>query len=60
MGKTFFRVDDRREAIDFAINKLARKGDWILFLGKGHEKSMNIGGVETPWDEVSVVREKLK
>ncbi len=60
LGKTFFREDDRREAIDFAINKLAKKGDWVLFLGKGHEKSMNIGGVETPWDEVSEVTKKLK
>ncbi len=60
LGKTFFREDDRAEAIDLAINKLARKGDWVLFLGKGHEKSMNIGGVETPWDEVSVVTKKLK
>jgi len=59
-NKTFFREDDRGKAIDMAINKLAKKGDWVLFLGKGHEKSMNIGGVETPWDEVSVVSGKLK
>jgi len=52
--------NDREKAIDFAINKLARKGDWVLFLGKGHEKSMNIAGVETAWDEVSIVKEKLK
>ena len=60
LGQTFFREDDREKAIDFAINKLARKGDWVLFLGKGHEKSMNIAGVETAWDEVSIVKEKLK
>jgi len=60
LGQTFFREDDREKAIDFAINKLARKGDWVLFLGKGHEKSMNIAGVETAWNEVSIVKEKLK
>lgn len=60
LGKTFYRVDDRKEAISFAINKLAKRGDWLLFLGKGHEKSMNIGGIETPWDEVSVVSEVIK
>lgn len=59
LGKTFFREDDRRKAIDMAINKLARRGDWLLFLGKGHEKSMNIGGVEHPWDEVEVIKEML-
>lgn len=58
-GKTIFREDDRIKAIDFAINKLAKRGDWILFLGKGHEKSMNIGGVETPWDEVEAVESVL-
>jgi UDP-N-acetylmuramoyl-L-alanyl-D-glutamate--2,6-diaminopimelate ligase len=58
--KTFFREDDRATAINMAINKLANKGDWILFLGKGHEKSMNIGGAETPWDEVVQVKESLK
>lgn len=59
LGETFFRVDDRKEAIDFAINELAKKGDWVLFLGKGHEQSMNIGGTEYPWDEVSIVKEVL-
>jgi UDP-N-acetylmuramoyl-L-alanyl-D-glutamate--2,6-diaminopimelate ligase len=59
LGKTFFREDDRREAIEFVINKLAKKGDWLLFLGKGHEKSMNIAGIETPWDEVQVIKETV-
>lgn len=58
-GETYFRVDDRRQAIYFAVNKLAKRGDWVLFLGKGHERSMNVGGVETPWDEVLVVKEIL-
>lgn len=52
------RVDDRKEAIKMAIG-LAKKGDWVLFLGKGHEQSMNFKGVETPWNEVEVVRESL-
>ncbi|MFZ2202146.1 MAG: UDP-N-acetylmuramoyl-L-alanyl-D-glutamate--2,6-diaminopimelate ligase [Microgenomates group bacterium] len=59
LNKTFYRIDDRREAIKFAINELAGKGDWVLFLGKGHEKSMNIDGVETPWDEIEMVRKAL-
>lgn len=57
--KTFFREDDRRKAIDLAVNQLAKKSDWLLFLGKGHEKSMNMGGVEYPWDEVKMVKETM-
>lgn len=59
IDKTFFREDDRARAINLAVNRLARKGDWILFLGKGHEKSMNIGGVETPWSEVGQIIKSL-
>ena len=43
---------DRSLAIDYAINKLAKKGDWIVTCGKGHEESMNLDGIEeTPWSE---------
>ncbi len=58
--KTYFRVDDRRQAINFAVNNLARARDFVLFLGKGHEQSMNINGTETPWDEVSEVKNILQ
>jgi len=60
LNKTFFRVDDRKEAIGFAINKLAKSGDWILFLGKGHEQSMNLNGIETPWDETQTIKEIIR
>ena len=59
LGKNYFRVDDRKEAINFAINKLARKGDWIFVLGKGHEQSLNIAGVEIPWSDVGLVKEAI-
>ena len=43
---------DRAKAIDYAINQLARKGDWIIACGKGHEESMNLDGfTETPWSD---------
>jgi UDP-N-acetylmuramyl-tripeptide synthetase len=38
-GKDLFLVHDRREAIEFAVNR-AHKGDTILLLGKGHEKDI--------------------
>ncbi|MEI6690196.1 MAG: UDP-N-acetylmuramoyl-L-alanyl-D-glutamate--2,6-diaminopimelate ligase [bacterium] len=46
---------DRQAAIDLAINKLAKAGDWVVCAGKGHEESMCYGTVETPWsDRVAV------
>lgn len=43
---------DRRLAIYLAVNQLAKKGDWVITCGKGHELSMNLDGYqETPWSE---------
>ncbi|MFZ2200183.1 MAG: UDP-N-acetylmuramoyl-L-alanyl-D-glutamate--2,6-diaminopimelate ligase [Microgenomates group bacterium] len=43
---------DRARAIDFAVNKLAKRGDWVVCCGKGHEESMNLDGItEIPWSE---------
>lgn len=53
-------VEYRQDAIDYAINKLAKKGDWIAILGKGHEKSMCYGTKETPWSEHKAVEKALK
>lgn len=47
----FLKIPDRKKAIHFAILKLARKGDVLLFCGKGHEKSMSYGTTEYPWNE---------
>lgn len=47
------QINDRKKAIAFAIS-LAKKGDTVLLTGKGHEKSMNIDGKESPWDEKKV------
>lgn len=55
-GDNYFREDDRMKAIGMAIHKLAGKGDFVLCLGKGHEQSMNIGGVELPWNEAEMVK----
>ncbi|PJC23399.1 UDP-N-acetylmuramoyl-L-alanyl-D-glutamate--2,6-diaminopimelate ligase [candidate division WWE3 bacterium CG_4_9_14_0_2_um_filter_35_11] len=42
---------DRHNAIYKAI-EMAKKGDWVLILGKGHEESMNISGTEYPWSDI--------
>ncbi|HSW89736.1 MAG TPA: UDP-N-acetylmuramoyl-L-alanyl-D-glutamate--2,6-diaminopimelate ligase [Patescibacteria group bacterium] len=53
-------IADRKEAISFAIRKLANRGDTVIMCGKGHEKSMNLGGLELPWSDRKVVEKILK
>ncbi|MBI2599943.1 hypothetical protein HYW43_03420 [Candidatus Daviesbacteria bacterium] len=56
-NKNFFVINDRKKAIEFAINNLAKKGDIVGIFGKGHELSMNLDGKkEIPWSDVEVVR----
>lgn len=53
--KYLFVIADRKEAIRFAIG-LAQKGDVILLTGKGHEKSINYGKGEEPWNETETAK----
>ena len=39
---------------------MAKKDDLVLLTGKSHEKSMNYGAGEEPWDEYKTVRKALK
>ena len=57
--KVVFRYVDRLEAINKAV-KMAKKGDFILLTGKGHEKSMNMGKGEEPWSEYEAVEKALQ
>lgn len=57
--KDYFSITDRRKAIARAM-KLAKPGDTVVITGKGHEKSMNIDGVnEIPWSDQMVVKELI-
>lgn len=47
----FIKIPSRSEAIDTIINKIAKPGDTVAFLGKSHEKSMCYGSEEYPWSE---------
>jgi UDP-N-acetylmuramoyl-L-alanyl-D-glutamate--2,6-diaminopimelate ligase len=58
-GQSYFRVPDRAEAIQFAVD-LARPGDLVIACGKGHEQSMCFGAVETPWSEHQAMRAALR
>lgn len=53
-----FRVFRREEAIRKAI-ALAKKGDLVVLTGKAHERSMNYGHGEEPWDEFTAVKTVL-
>jgi UDP-N-acetylmuramoyl-L-alanyl-D-glutamate--2,6-diaminopimelate ligase len=58
-GKDYFRVADRAEAIQFAVD-LAQASDLVIACGKGHEQSMCYGTVETPWSEHEALRAALR
>ena len=58
--RNLFIIDDRKEAINFAINSLAKRGDTVGIFGKGHEASMNLDGKkEIPWSDSRAVEEIL-
>lgn len=58
-NKTLLRVPNRQKAINKAI-KIAKKNDLVILTGKSHEKSMNYGKEEEPWDEYEAVKKALK
>jgi len=54
-----FKIMDRRDGIKKALT-LAKKGDLVLFTGKGAEQSICLAnGQKLPWDEREVVREEI-
>lgn len=57
-GHDLFLILNRTEAITFAL-KRARKGDTVLLLGKGHEKTIERSDGEHPWDEIKTTRKLL-
>lgn len=58
MGETLFVELDRREAIRKAL-KMARKGDLVLVLGKGHEKTILRADGVHEFEDVKVVEEEI-
>jgi UDP-N-acetylmuramoyl-L-alanyl-D-glutamate--2,6-diaminopimelate ligase len=57
--KDLFMIHDRTEAINFAI-KRAQKGDTVLLLGKGHEKTIEDANGERPWDEIATAHAAVR
>ncbi|MFA6463780.1 MAG: UDP-N-acetylmuramoyl-L-alanyl-D-glutamate--2,6-diaminopimelate ligase [Candidatus Paceibacterota bacterium] len=57
--ENLFVILDRREGIKKALS-LAKRGDVVMFTGKGAEQTMILGGETIPWDDRKVVREEIE
>ncbi|MEK7559130.1 MAG: UDP-N-acetylmuramoyl-L-alanyl-D-glutamate--2,6-diaminopimelate ligase [Patescibacteria group bacterium] len=55
---SILKIPDRQKAIITAID-IAGENDLVLITGKAHEKSMNYGKGEVPWDEYEAVKKAL-
>jgi UDP-N-acetylmuramoyl-L-alanyl-D-glutamate--2,6-diaminopimelate ligase len=51
------RISDRKQAIERAIQTIAKTGDIILVAGKGHEAYQDIQGVKHDFDDTQVIAE---
>ncbi|TAH51675.1 MAG: UDP-N-acetylmuramoyl-L-alanyl-D-glutamate--2,6-diaminopimelate ligase [Chloroflexota bacterium] len=57
--KNYFIIDDRADAIHFAINQIAEPNDVVILCGKGHERSMCFGTTEYAWSDQEAARRAL-
>lgn len=58
--KDLFLINNRTEAIEFAMTRVHSKDDVVITLGKGHEKTIERGEKVFPWDEPETVREAIR
>ena len=59
MNEDLFEELDRKKAIQLALEK-ARKGDLVLILGKGHEKTILRADGPHPFEDIKITKELLK
>jgi UDP-N-acetylmuramoyl-L-alanyl-D-glutamate--2,6-diaminopimelate ligase len=57
-AKNYICIPERGEAISYAI-RIAKKGDTLVFCGKGHEITMAYGGFEHPWSDQNFIKNIL-
>lgn len=48
---TIFKILNRTDAINFAVTRVEKPEDTVIFLGKGHEKTIERADGEHEWDE---------
>jgi len=58
MNENFFKILDRHEAIEKAIN-MAYKDDIVIITGKGAEECMVVGHEKIPWSDKKIAKEIL-
>lgn len=58
-GTDLLMIHDRTAAIEHAFAQ-AQKGDTVLLLGKGHEKTIEGNNGTRPWDEIGTARRILR
>lgn len=59
LGKDLFTEPDRKKAIKLALDK-AKKGDLVLILGKGHEKTILRADGPHDFEDIKVTKNLLK
>ena len=55
-----FMIENREEAIGFAMTQATSKDDVVVLLGKGHEQTIERADGEYPWNEAEVARAALQ
>jgi len=53
-SKLYVTIPDREEAVRFAV-RTAKRGDIVLFAGKGHENYQIVRGEKVPFSERAVL-----
>lgn len=59
-GESLFLIGNRVEAVEYALSLAQNADDMVVFLGKGHEKTIERADGEHEWNETIVVRTALK
>jgi UDP-N-acetylmuramoyl-L-alanyl-D-glutamate--2,6-diaminopimelate ligase len=57
--QNFKIILDRAQAIAYCIYQMAKEGDIVLVLGKGHERFQIIGQDKLPWNDTAFVQKLL-
>lgn len=60
IGKDLFLINDRKDAIEFAVSRVSAPGDMIVTLGKGHEKTIERADGVYPWSEPDILRAAIR
>lgn len=58
--QNLFKILDRTSAISFAVTRVSSSEDTVIFLGKGHEKTIERADGEHPWNERGEVESAIR